>query len=64
MILFPLVVGLLALALLAQLTLVAVEAMREHSFRPHRHPTLRAIAVLTVIELALVIAWVVTQGAT
>ena len=62
MILFPLIVGLLALALLAQLALLAVEATRERSFRLHRHPTLRAIAVLTVIELALVVAWAFLQG--
>lgn len=64
MILFPLIATLLLLTLLAQLALVAREALREHRVRPHHHPTLRAVAVLTLIELVLVVVWAVLVGRT
>jgi hypothetical protein len=61
-ILFPVIALLLILALLAELFLLAREAMREHRFRPTHHPTLRAVAILTVLELVLVLAWAFLAG--
>jgi hypothetical protein len=59
-IIFPWLVLLLALALLAQLILVLPEASRslyrEHRIRAHR-PTFRAILVLTLLELGLLLVW-------
>jgi hypothetical protein len=57
---FPWIIGLLLLALIAELILVAPEVgrtfYRERRFSAHR-PRMRAVAFLTVVELALVLAW-------
>lgn len=58
MILFPVIALLLILALLAELFLLAREALRERRLRPAHRPTLRAVAILSVIELVLVLLWV------
>jgi hypothetical protein len=61
MLAFPLILALLILALVAQLLLVLPEAGRS-LYREHRisarRPALRAVLVLTLIELVLVILWV------
>jgi hypothetical protein len=57
---FPWIIGLLLLALIAQVVLVIPEVgrtfYRERRFSAHR-PRMRAVLFLTVVELALVLAW-------
>ena len=60
MLLFPVIITLLLLALLAQLLLVVPAAgrtyYRERRFAAQR-PRMRAVFILTAIEIALVLVW-------
>jgi hypothetical protein len=62
MLLFPWIVALVLLVLLAELVLVAPAVARTY-YRERRfaadRPRLRAVLLLTAIEIALVLAWTV-----
>lgn len=65
MIIFPWLITILFLVLIAELVLVLPEVSRSlyktHRLSAHR-PVFRTVMVLTVIQLVLVIAWALTEG--
>lgn len=60
MILFPIVIALLLLALIAQVVLILPAAgrtfYRERRFAAER-PRMRAVLLLTVVEIAILLVW-------
>lgn len=65
MIIFPWLITILLLVLIAELVLVVPQAgrslYRDHRFSAKR-PLVRTVIVLTAIQLLLVLAWALTEG--